>query len=213
MIVLCYARLTLSRSDLRSLEPIENELFARWAGPPTKSSAGGKQGKDLYASHVKRTKLCKLKLGGSKGGHKGKRELVKRVVKEVEAGTSEEGTSADELVTWNLKTCIGIAATGSGGLKALAHINGINAQGQDYKAQLAAFRTKVGRLGSGVKLHISYPDDNEGGANNKPMLMAMIAEVTTFADGLDPNYGATGPRALGSSGRMEIDSSNQISSC
>ncbi|KAI6277989.1 hypothetical protein MCOR31_010748 [Pyricularia oryzae] len=66
--------------------------------------------------------------------------LGKRATTPVEAGTLAQGQAADELRTWSLKNCIGLAAADcTTGNKIMAHINGINEQQQDYKAQTIAF--------------------------------------------------------------------------
>ncbi|EJT73374.1 hypothetical protein GGTG_10215 [Gaeumannomyces tritici R3-111a-1] len=96
--------------------------------------------------------VCKIKQPG-KPGKPGRRSLAKRAVKAVAEGTTMTGTNADELRTWSLKNCVGLAAYDCDtGAKVMAHINGVNSRGQDYRAQTVAFISQASLISDTVTL-------------------------------------------------------------
>jgi hypothetical protein len=137
-----------------------------------------------------------------------KRSLDKRASKTVREGTVDEGDEADQLSTYQLRTCIGVIAV-SGKKKAMAHINAVNAAGKDYKAQLAAFTAKAHSLGGSVKVYGTYPNKQEGGAALANTLGWMIYDIGTAAKSIDTNYEFI-ERPLHTEGDMMVDKDGNV---
>jgi hypothetical protein len=155
--------------------------------------------------------VCSIKPGGLA---KGKRSLVRRDNIIVEAGEAAQGTGFDQMGTWGLRTCIGIAASSTNATKrkAMAHLNGENLRGETYDVQLQNFRALVLRLGPGVKLTVSYPSTEEAPAHLRQTLGRMITDVEQFARGFDSNY-VPFRRARGAVGAMAILLDGTVENC
>jgi hypothetical protein len=107
-----------------------------------------------------RIKKCGVKAPKQASG----RTLAPRPQKMVQAETMRTGRAAESLYTFNLKTCIGIAAvSGDRTQKATAHIKAWDiATGQDYRTQLASIIAEA-RWFDNPEITISNPDPGAGG--------------------------------------------------
>ncbi|MCJ1404406.1 hypothetical protein MMC11_007631 [Xylographa trunciseda] len=177
---------------------------------PAPSSGGeGNPATGGHASHNVAPNVCNPTPSQTKIS---KRSLARRAEIKVQAGYSESGGSSDQLATWGLKTCIGIAATTGGGKKALAHINGINGNQEDYNVQLTYFGNLLNSLGGPWKLAVSFPSPEEGPSVLHATLGDMIMEAETVAARIDSGYKSV-DRARGASGFLVIRPDNSVQEC
>jgi hypothetical protein len=114
--------------------------------------------------------------------------LYTRAVKEIDAGKSAVGEAADELKTWNLKTCIGVVGLSSNGKKVMGHLNAVNSNGQDYNMQLTLVRASALAIEGSVKWTASIPDDGEGGPALKATLAQMNLDVVEALEKLNKDF-------------------------
>lgn len=173
------------------------------------SSSGGSTKSGGHKSHLIKPKACRAK-AGSKSKVRRAPDGPNR--KQAHEGTTVTGGGFDELETWGLKTCIGMAAANAQGTKkVLAHVNAI--QGSvTWQTQLSTFKSTVQSHAPGAKITVSFPATDEGPASLHSALGQMIVGAEQVATALDGSYKAV-DRAKGTSGEMIIRQNGEVECC
>jgi hypothetical protein len=84
--------------------------------------------------------------------------LEKRAPVTVAEGATKSGKAADEMRTWHVINCIAIAGyDNASGAKAMAHINGINRQNEEYDKQFADFADIVYSWKGPIEISVRWP--------------------------------------------------------
>jgi len=179
---ICGAQLEKAIS-LQSIDHVERDL-AQFSLDDSDLVGIAKTG-SIPHPHGKSKKCAKKELRGLS-------RLSRREDYLVVEGEYRVGTAADSLHTYQLKTCVGVAAVSNNGKKVLAHINAIDpTSNQDYVAQINAFLAAVHGLGGVIKIYASFPDYSAAGDDKKRQdaLVAMVGHIdnamTTFQDPYD----------------------------